>query len=81
MEKSFNKKQLSSLKQFIEFTSLRNKKLAINILEDVNWKVDQGLEIFYTNYAGQIEEEEESNDIKIDQEPAQSPPNGEVIGR
>ena len=81
MEKSFSKKQLSSLKQFIEFTSLRNKKLAINILADVNWKVDQGLEIFYTNYAGQIEEEEESNDMKVDPEPAQSPPNEEVIGR
>ena len=52
MESSLNKKQKSSLAQFMEFTWTKNKNQAIEILKDCNWNVDQAVEVFYSNYAG-----------------------------
>lgn len=50
MDKKLNKKQRSALTQFIEFTALGNKKLAINILQDVGWKVDQAVEVIFSAF-------------------------------
>jgi hypothetical protein len=55
MDSKLNKKQMVLVNQFLEFTCTKNKKLAANILKDVSWKVDQAVEVFYTNYAGSEE--------------------------
>lgn len=62
MESKLNKKQLSAVQQFLEFTASRNKKLAVDILKDVKWNVEQAVEIFYTNYGGsdQMEDVQEA---------------------
>lgn len=65
MESKLNKKQKSTLAQFCEFTWSRNKKQAIEILKDVNWNVDQAVEVFYSNYGGSEEiEESEPKHVK-----------------
>lgn len=70
MSKKLNKKQLSALTQFQEFTACGNRKVAVDILQDVNWKVDQAVEVFFTNYAGQVPMEEED---QKQQEPVPEP--------
>jgi hypothetical protein len=55
MESKLNKKQLGVVAQFLEFTGTKNKKIAVDILKDVGWKVDQAVEVFYSNYAGSEE--------------------------
>ena len=52
MESKLNKKQLSAVQQFLEFTASRNKQQAVDILKDVKWNVEQAVEIFYSNYGG-----------------------------
>lgn len=52
MDSKLNKKQLSCIKQFCEFTCTSNKKMAQDILKDVKWNVEQAVEVFYTNYGG-----------------------------
>lgn len=65
MEK-MNKRQKDACSQLMEFAGLRNKKLAITILKDVKWNVQQAVDVYFTNYAGQ--------DISDDE-----PPQEEVI--
>lgn len=52
MDKKANKKQLSLIKQFWEFTGSANKNLAFDILKDWNWRVEQACEVYFTTYAG-----------------------------
>jgi hypothetical protein len=60
MEAKLNKKQKDAIKKYLEFTCTKNKKMAQNILKDVNWNVEQAVEVFYVNYGGQEEQEVEA---------------------
>jgi len=51
MESKLNKKQRDLMNQFQEFTACRDQKLAITVLNDVKWSVEQAVEVYFTNYA------------------------------
>lgn len=55
MDTKLNKKQRDLVNQLQEFTGCRNKKLWATILKDVKWSVEQGCEVFFTNYADSAE--------------------------
>ena len=61
MEAKLNRKQKNLVSQFLEFSGSRDKKLAATILKDVKWNVDQAIDVYFSNYAGQVSMEVDEN--------------------